>query len=147
MTCCWRNGGTCALTASPWTVMLFICWGAAVYVTCATGRNHLSVVVVSLIRSDDPESLILVTLAESATDGAIIENVLWLFLFPSNRNQINNEDVFRILCLILFTFIYHFKDISMLECLNNNLFPLRYNSSFYVSLFSYATVEFPMKYQ
>ena len=46
------------------------------YVTCATGRNHLSVVVVSLIRSDDPESLILVTLAESATDGAIIENVL-----------------------------------------------------------------------
>ena len=47
------------------------------YVTCATGRNHLSVVVVvSWIRSDDPESLILVTLAESATDGAIIEIVL-----------------------------------------------------------------------
>ena len=44
------------------------------YVTCATGRNHLSVVVVSLIRSDDPESLILVTLAESATDGAIKDN-------------------------------------------------------------------------
>ena len=40
------------------------------YITCATGRNHLSVVVVSWIRSDDPESLILVTLAESATDGA-----------------------------------------------------------------------------
>ena len=56
--------------------MLFFCGRAAVYITCATGRNHLGVLVVSWIRSDDPESLILVTLAESATDGAIIENVV-----------------------------------------------------------------------
>ena len=58
------------------------------YVTCATGRNHLSVVVVSWIRSDDPESLILVTLAESATDGAIIEIIFRLLLVSKNRSQI-----------------------------------------------------------
>ena len=40
-------------------------------ITSAAGRNHLGVLVVSWILSYDPESLILVTLAESATDGAV----------------------------------------------------------------------------
>ena len=48
------------------------------YITSATGRNHLGVLVVSWIRSDDPESLILVTLAESATDGAVEKSITYI---------------------------------------------------------------------